>query len=85
MNFICSCMVDTIRSGGSALVPIGRIGVMLQLLEEISQALEALELKVYFYLYFWLHKVDKSSKFHCHVVFSHCYISSYSSSYIIYP
>ncbi|CAA6662092.1 unnamed protein product [Spirodela intermedia] len=50
INFISSCVVETAKGGGSVLIPIGRLGIILQLLEVISQALEALELKVPMYI-----------------------------------
>lgn len=46
VSFICSCVLDTISDGGSVLIPIGRPGVMLQLLENISLSLESSNLKV---------------------------------------
>ena len=46
INFICSSVVDSLRGGGSVLIPIGRLGIVLVLLEQISQALEASNLKV---------------------------------------
>ncbi|CAN4085501.1 unnamed protein product [Withania somnifera] len=48
-SFICSCALDTISDGGSVLIPIGRPGVMLQLLENISLLLESSNLKVPIY------------------------------------
>ncbi|XP_078445355.1 integrator complex subunit isoform X2 [Wolffia australiana] len=50
INFICCSAVDATRRGGSVLIPIGRIGIILQLLESISQALEAAQLKVPMYM-----------------------------------
>lgn len=49
VSFICSCVLDTISDGGSVLIPIGRPGVMLQLLENISLSLESSNLKVPIY------------------------------------
>lgn len=51
INFICSCVVDAAEGGGSVLIPIGRLGIILQLLEVISQALEASKLKVLYPFY----------------------------------
>ncbi|KAK3223792.1 hypothetical protein Dsin_010817 [Dipteronia sinensis] len=47
LSFICSCAIDSVKSGGSVLIPIDRIGVLLQLLEQISIFLKSsgLELK----------------------------------------
>ncbi|XP_074276685.1 uncharacterized protein LOC141600360 [Silene latifolia] len=46
LDFICSCAVDSVKAGGSVLIPIGRIGVILQLLEHISSSIELSDLKV---------------------------------------
>ncbi|WKA02197.1 hypothetical protein VitviT2T_020415 [Vitis vinifera] len=46
LNFICSCIIDSVKAGGSVLIPIGRLGIILQLLELISLSLEASSLKV---------------------------------------
>ncbi|KAF7138902.1 hypothetical protein RHSIM_Rhsim07G0065000 [Rhododendron simsii] len=46
LAFISSCIIDSVKAGGSALIPIGRLGIVLQLLEYISCALESLNLKV---------------------------------------
>ncbi|XP_048140701.1 integrator complex subunit 9 isoform X2 [Rhodamnia argentea] len=46
LNFICSCAVDAVKAGGSVLIPIGRLGIMLQLLEQISICLESSQHKV---------------------------------------
>lgn len=46
LGFICSYAVDSLKAGGSVLIPIGRIGVVLQLLEQISVSQEFLNLKV---------------------------------------
>ncbi|KAA8519166.1 hypothetical protein F0562_013422 [Nyssa sinensis] len=44
--FVCSCVMDSVKAGGSVLFPIGRLGVFLQLLEQISFSLESSNLKV---------------------------------------
>ncbi|KAM7476809.1 hypothetical protein LguiB_024052 [Lonicera macranthoides] len=44
--FICSCSIDSVKAGGSVLIPIGRLGILLQLLEQISISLESANLKV---------------------------------------
>ncbi|KAK4413610.1 hypothetical protein Salat_2773700 [Sesamum alatum] len=36
LNFICSCSVDCIKAGGSVLIPIARLGIILQLLERFA-------------------------------------------------
>ncbi|XP_021750682.1 integrator complex subunit 9-like [Chenopodium quinoa] len=46
LEFICSYAIDSLKAGGSVLIPIGRIGVVLQLLEQISVSEELLNLKV---------------------------------------
>lgn len=48
LNFICSCIIDSVKAGGSVLIPFGRLGIILQLLELISLSLEASSLKVFF-------------------------------------
>ncbi|XP_057521916.1 uncharacterized protein LOC130801956 isoform X2 [Amaranthus tricolor] len=46
LAFICSCVIDSFKAGGSVLIPIGRIGVVLQLLELISSSHEFSNSKV---------------------------------------
>nr|CAB3479190.1 unnamed protein product [Digitaria exilis] len=46
ISYICSCIVDAIKSGGSVLIPIGRLGVILLLLELISEMLHSSSIKV---------------------------------------
>ncbi|OVA07305.1 Beta-Casp domain [Macleaya cordata] len=46
LAFICSHAIDSIKAGGSVLVPFGRLGIVLQLLEQISLSLESSNLKV---------------------------------------
>lgn len=46
LDFICSCSVDSIKAGGSVLIPVGRIGMVLQLLERIALCLESQNLKI---------------------------------------
>ncbi|XP_057512535.1 uncharacterized protein LOC130794608 isoform X2 [Actinidia eriantha] len=46
LAFISSCAVDSVKAGGSILIPIGRLGIFLQLLESISSTLECSNLKV---------------------------------------
>jgi hypothetical protein len=46
ISFICSCIFDAVKSGGSVLIPIGRLGVILLLLELISEMLHSSSLKV---------------------------------------
>ncbi|KAL6532569.1 hypothetical protein OROHE_013991 [Orobanche hederae] len=46
LDFICSCSVDSIKAGGSILIPIGRLGIMLQLLERFALVLESEKIKV---------------------------------------
>lgn len=47
LDFICSCIIGSIKSGGSVLIPVDRIGVLLQLLEEISLFLKSSGLEVF--------------------------------------
>ncbi|KAJ4810057.1 Integrator complex subunit 9 [Rhynchospora pubera] len=46
MHFICSCIVDSVKKGGSALIPSGRFGVVLPLLEHICNLFDSLNMKV---------------------------------------
>ncbi|TVU36110.1 hypothetical protein EJB05_18026, partial [Eragrostis curvula] len=46
ISFVCSCIIDAIQSGGSVLVPIGRLGVILLLLEHLSELLNSSGMKV---------------------------------------
>lgn len=46
LSFITSYIIDSIRDGGSVLIPIGRLGIILQLLEQISDLLKSLSLEV---------------------------------------
>uniref|UniRef100_I1P9D4 Metallo-beta-lactamase domain-containing protein n=1 Tax=Oryza glaberrima TaxID=4538 RepID=I1P9D4_ORYGL len=46
ISFICSCIIDAINSGGSVLIPIGRIGIILLLLEHMSETLHSSNMKV---------------------------------------
>ncbi|XP_019224169.1 PREDICTED: integrator complex subunit 9 isoform X2 [Nicotiana attenuata] len=49
VSFICQCALDSINDGGSVLIPIGRPGIMLKLLEHVSLSLESSNLKVPIY------------------------------------
>ncbi|KAF0913382.1 hypothetical protein E2562_022174 [Oryza meyeriana var. granulata] len=46
ISFISSCITDAINSGGSVLIPIGRLGVVLLLLEHMSETLHSSNMKV---------------------------------------
>ncbi|KAG8363697.1 hypothetical protein BUALT_Bualt19G0049400 [Buddleja alternifolia] len=46
LDFICSCSMDCINSGGSVLIPIGRLGIVLQLLERFALCLASENAKV---------------------------------------
>ncbi|CAM0884250.1 unnamed protein product [Alopecurus aequalis] len=46
ISFICTCITDAIKSGGSVLVPVGRLGVILLILEHISENLHSFDTKV---------------------------------------
>ncbi|CAN6567158.1 unnamed protein product [Malus baccata var. baccata] len=50
LTFICSCVIDSVKAGGSVLIPISRLGIILQLLEQISSSLDVLNLKVPMYI-----------------------------------
>lgn len=47
LDFICSCSMDSVNAGGSVLIPIGRLGIILQLLERFALGLESEKMKVY--------------------------------------
>lgn len=47
MRFICSCIVDSVKEGGSVLIPSGRFGVVFPLLEHICDFLGPLKMKVH--------------------------------------
>ncbi|XP_072998949.1 uncharacterized protein [Typha latifolia] len=46
IGFISSCIINSLKAGGSVLIPIGRLGVVLLLLEQISETLEYSNIKV---------------------------------------
>ncbi|KAK9048692.1 hypothetical protein SSX86_032342 [Deinandra increscens subsp. villosa] len=46
LNFICSCSIDSVEAGGSVLIPMGRIGIILQLLELFALHIESSGIKV---------------------------------------
>uniref|UniRef100_A0A2N9I2M8 Beta-Casp domain-containing protein n=1 Tax=Fagus sylvatica TaxID=28930 RepID=A0A2N9I2M8_FAGSY len=50
LSFLCSCTIDSLKAGGSVLIPFNRLGTLLQLLEEISASLESSTLKVPIYV-----------------------------------
>ncbi|CAM8932572.1 unnamed protein product [Rhodiola kirilowii] len=86
LAFICSCIVESVRFGGSVLIPIGRLGHILLLLEQISTLLESSDIKVPIYfissvaeelLAFtniipeWLCKKRQEKLFSCEPLFGH--------------
>ncbi|KAL8238850.1 hypothetical protein R6Q59_015417 [Mikania micrantha] len=46
LNFICSCSMNSVEAGGSVLIPIGRLGIILQLLELFALHIESSGIKV---------------------------------------
>lgn len=46
LAYICSYAIDSLKAGGSVLIPICRIGIVLQLLEQLSFSEGFLNLKV---------------------------------------
>ncbi|KAI5410776.1 uncharacterized protein LOC127085767 isoform X1 [Lathyrus oleraceus] len=48
--FICSCAIECVKDGGSVLIPINRLGTILQLLEEMTTLLEASATEVPVYI-----------------------------------
>ncbi|KAF3786838.1 Integrator complex subunit 9 [Nymphaea thermarum] len=47
LSFICSCAIGSLQSGGSVLISIGRVGVLLQLIEQMQLYLESSGIKLY--------------------------------------
>ncbi|KAK6933940.1 hypothetical protein RJ641_036834, partial [Dillenia turbinata] len=50
LSYVCSCAADSVKAGGSVLIPMGQLGLTLQLLEQISSSLEAISLEVPIYI-----------------------------------
>ncbi|KAJ3708642.1 hypothetical protein LUZ61_012347 [Rhynchospora tenuis] len=50
MHFICSCIIDSVKDGGSVLIPSGRFGVVFPLLEHICNSFGRLNMKVPIYI-----------------------------------
>ncbi|EEF42006.1 conserved hypothetical protein [Ricinus communis] len=50
LAFLCSCVVGSVKAGGSVLVPLNRLGIIMQLLEQISIFLESSAIKVPIYV-----------------------------------
>ncbi|XP_027341672.1 integrator complex subunit 9 [Abrus precatorius] len=48
--FISSCAIESVKEGGSVLIPINQLGTSLQLLEEMTKSLEASAMKVPVYI-----------------------------------
>lgn len=48
IDFLCSCVLESVNAGGSVLIPIGRPGIMLQLMENVGLSLDSSNLKVCF-------------------------------------
>ncbi|KAE9584806.1 putative KH-domain/beta-lactamase-domain protein, archaea [Lupinus albus] len=48
--FISSCAIECVKGGGSVLIPVNRLGTILQLLEEITTSLDASAMKVPVYI-----------------------------------
>ncbi|KAL4562142.1 hypothetical protein LXL04_034336 [Taraxacum kok-saghyz] len=46
LKFICLCCMDSVKSGGSVLIPSGRLSIVLQLLELLALHLDSSDLKV---------------------------------------
>nr|GEV47551.1 integrator complex subunit 9 isoform X1 [Tanacetum cinerariifolium] len=46
LNFICACSLDSVKAGGSVLIPLGRLGVVLQLLELFALHIESSDVMV---------------------------------------
>ncbi|MED6205684.1 hypothetical protein PIB30_019983 [Stylosanthes scabra] len=50
LAFICSCTIECIKGGGSVFIPINQLGIFLQLLEDVSKAIDASAMKVPIYI-----------------------------------
>ncbi|KAM3685910.1 hypothetical protein ACJW31_11G155000 [Castanea mollissima] len=50
LSYLCYCAIASLKVGGSVLIPINRLGTLLQLLEQISASLESSTLKVPIYV-----------------------------------
>ncbi|XP_061978998.1 uncharacterized protein LOC133699664 isoform X1 [Populus nigra] len=50
LAFICSCVVDSVKAGGSVIIPLNQLGIVLQLLEQIPVYLESSAMKVPIYV-----------------------------------
>ncbi|OMO75685.1 hypothetical protein CCACVL1_16109 [Corchorus capsularis] len=50
LAFICSCALESVRGGGSVLIPVDRLGIVLCLLEQLSDLMESSSLKVPIYI-----------------------------------
>ena len=46
LAFLSSHVIESVKAGGSVLIPVGRLGIVLQLLEQISALLDVSNLKV---------------------------------------
>lgn len=46
LNFIVSCSMDSVKAGGSVLISIGRLGIILQLLEQFAHDMMPEHMKV---------------------------------------
>uniref|UniRef100_A0A0E0KB58 Beta-Casp domain-containing protein n=1 Tax=Oryza punctata TaxID=4537 RepID=A0A0E0KB58_ORYPU len=86
ISFICSCITDAINSGGSVLIPIGRLGIILLLLEHMSETLHSSNMKVPIFMISetaeemitftnalpeWLCKSRQEKLFSCEPLFGH--------------
>lgn len=47
LNFISSCAMDSLKVGGSVLIPIERLGMILQLLERFAHDMVSSDVKVH--------------------------------------
>lgn len=49
LDFICSCSLDSVKDGGSVLIPIGRLGIILQLLDLLALHIVSSKIKVFLF------------------------------------
>lgn len=71
LSYLCYCAIDSLKVGGSVLIPINRLGTLLQLLEQISASLESSTLKVALTFFSFLF-LGKRGGVECRLVYSCC-------------
>lgn len=72
LSYLCYCAIDSLKVGGSVLIPINRLGTLLQLLEQISASLESSTLKVALTFFSFLFLEKGRGGVECRLVYSCC-------------